>query len=188
LPLAENFCFRSVARGIGSWWRAAEPETGGACRFHFAERARESERLESAMKLVLACYGSCGHVEPCLAVGCELLCRGHEVRMAVPPDLVGFAESAGLPKKSGVGEKTGVGKSIAILGRGREIVVGMVTAMASSASTDAVPPRNTKFARREIRSLARRLVRRTPYCLWTVRRRCWTMTTKETAVKRWCRP
>jgi UDP:flavonoid glycosyltransferase YjiC (YdhE family) len=48
------------------------------------------------MKCVLACYGSRGDIEPCVAVGRELLRRGHEVRMAVPPDLVGFAESAGL--------------------------------------------------------------------------------------------
>ena len=48
------------------------------------------------MKFVLACYGSRGDVEPCVAVGRELLRRGHDVRMAVPPDLVGFAEAAGL--------------------------------------------------------------------------------------------
>jgi UDP:flavonoid glycosyltransferase YjiC (YdhE family) len=48
------------------------------------------------MKLVLACWGSRGDVEPCVAVGRELLRRGHDVRMAVPPNLVGFAESAGL--------------------------------------------------------------------------------------------
>ena len=48
------------------------------------------------MKFVLASYGTRGDVEPCAAVGRELLRRGHEVRMAVPPDLVGFAESAGL--------------------------------------------------------------------------------------------
>ena len=48
------------------------------------------------MKFVLAGYGSRGDVEPCVAVGRELLRRGHEVRMAVPPDLVCFAESAGL--------------------------------------------------------------------------------------------
>ena len=48
------------------------------------------------MKFVLASYGSRGDVEPCAAVGRELLRRGHEVRMAVPPDLVGFVESAGL--------------------------------------------------------------------------------------------
>src|SRR5579875_453277 len=47
------------------------------------------------MKFVLASYGSRGDVEPCVAVGRELLRRGHEVHMAVPPDLVGFAESAG---------------------------------------------------------------------------------------------
>jgi UDP:flavonoid glycosyltransferase YjiC (YdhE family) len=48
------------------------------------------------MKLVLACWGSRGDVEPCVAVGRELLRRGHDVRIAVPPNLVGFAESAGL--------------------------------------------------------------------------------------------
>ena len=48
------------------------------------------------MKFVLAGHGTRGDVEPCAAVGRELLRRGHEVRMAVPPDLVGFAESAGL--------------------------------------------------------------------------------------------
>ena len=48
------------------------------------------------MKFVLACYGTRGDVEPCVAVGRELLRRGHEVRMAVSPDQVDFAESAGL--------------------------------------------------------------------------------------------
>jgi UDP:flavonoid glycosyltransferase YjiC (YdhE family) len=48
------------------------------------------------MKFVLASYGSRGDVEPCAAVGRELLRRGHDVRVAVSPDMVGFAESAGL--------------------------------------------------------------------------------------------
>jgi UDP:flavonoid glycosyltransferase YjiC (YdhE family) len=48
------------------------------------------------MKVVLAASGTRGDVEPCVTVGLELLRRGHEVRMAVPPNLVGFAESAGL--------------------------------------------------------------------------------------------
>ena len=48
------------------------------------------------MKFVLACWGNRGDGEPCVVVGRELLGRGHEVRMAVPPNLVGFAESAGL--------------------------------------------------------------------------------------------
>lgn len=48
------------------------------------------------MKIVLASYGSRGDVEPCTAVGRELLRRGHDVRMAVPPDRLGFVESAGL--------------------------------------------------------------------------------------------
>ena len=49
------------------------------------------------MKFALACYGSRGDVEPSAAVGRELQRRGHEVRMAVPPELVGFVETVGLP-------------------------------------------------------------------------------------------
>jgi len=48
------------------------------------------------MKFALACYGTRGDVEPSIAVGRELLRRGHDVCMAVPPDLVSFAEAAGL--------------------------------------------------------------------------------------------
>ena len=48
------------------------------------------------MKFVLASYGTRGDIEPSAAVGRELLRRGHEVRMAVSPNMVGFAESAGL--------------------------------------------------------------------------------------------
>ncbi|MBV8181935.1 MAG: glycosyl transferase family 1, partial [Mycobacterium sp.] len=48
------------------------------------------------MKFVLACYGVRGDVDPGVVVGRELLRRGHDVRMAISPDLVGFAESAGL--------------------------------------------------------------------------------------------
>src|SRR5437660_4847781 len=48
------------------------------------------------MKSVLACYGTRGDVEPGVAVGRELLGRGHEGCMAVPPDLVSCAEEAGL--------------------------------------------------------------------------------------------
>lgn len=47
------------------------------------------------MKFALASYGSRGDVEPCVAIGRELVRRGHDVHMAVPPDLVGFAEAAG---------------------------------------------------------------------------------------------
>ncbi|MCX2933897.1 glycosyltransferase [Mycobacterium sp. CVI_P3] len=48
------------------------------------------------MKIVLAFYGTRGDVEPGMAVGRELMRRGHDVQMAVPPDLVGSAESVGL--------------------------------------------------------------------------------------------
>ncbi|MBI3215254.1 MAG: glycosyltransferase [Mycobacterium sp.] len=49
------------------------------------------------MKFVIAVHGTRGDVEPCAAVGCELQRRGHDVALAVPPNLVGFVESTGLP-------------------------------------------------------------------------------------------
>ena len=48
------------------------------------------------MKFALATVGSRGDVEPYSAVGRELQRRGHEVRMAVPPNYLGLVESAGL--------------------------------------------------------------------------------------------
>ncbi len=48
------------------------------------------------MKFAVASYGTRGDIEPCAAVGRELQRRGHEVRVAVPPNLAGFVESAGL--------------------------------------------------------------------------------------------
>jgi UDP:flavonoid glycosyltransferase YjiC (YdhE family) len=51
---------------------------------------------DRAMKFVLAFYGTRGDVEPGVAVGRELRRRGHDVCMAVSPDLVGLAEAAGL--------------------------------------------------------------------------------------------
>jgi UDP:flavonoid glycosyltransferase YjiC (YdhE family) len=48
------------------------------------------------MKFVLASHGTRGDIEPCAAVGLELLRRGHDVRIAVSPNMLGFAQSAGL--------------------------------------------------------------------------------------------
>jgi UDP:flavonoid glycosyltransferase YjiC (YdhE family) len=48
------------------------------------------------VKFAVAVHGTRGDVEPCAAVALELARRGHIVRMAVPPNLVGFVESAGL--------------------------------------------------------------------------------------------
>jgi UDP:flavonoid glycosyltransferase YjiC (YdhE family) len=48
------------------------------------------------MKFAVAVHGTRGDVEPCAAVGLELLSRGHDVRLAVPPNLVAFVENAGL--------------------------------------------------------------------------------------------
>ncbi|WAC89474.1 glycosyltransferase [Mycobacterium sp. Aquia_213] len=48
------------------------------------------------MKFALASYGTRGDIEPSTAVGRELQRRGHEVRLAVPPNLVSLVDSAGL--------------------------------------------------------------------------------------------
>lgn len=47
------------------------------------------------MRFVLANWGTRGEIEPFAAIGRELVQRGHEVRMAVSPELVGFVDSAG---------------------------------------------------------------------------------------------
>ncbi|SOX53842.1 glycosyltransferase [Mycobacterium ahvazicum] len=47
------------------------------------------------MKFVLANWGTRGEVEPYLTVGRELLRRGHDVTMAVAPEMVDFVESIG---------------------------------------------------------------------------------------------
>ncbi|WP_144206825.1 glycosyltransferase [Mycobacterium tilburgii] len=49
------------------------------------------------MKCVLVGYGSRGDVEPLAAAGRELMRRGHDVQMAVAPNMMAFVESAGLP-------------------------------------------------------------------------------------------
>lgn len=48
------------------------------------------------MRIVLATLGTRGDVEPCATIGRELQRRGHDVTMAVPPNYMGFVESAGL--------------------------------------------------------------------------------------------
>jgi UDP:flavonoid glycosyltransferase YjiC (YdhE family) len=48
------------------------------------------------LKVVLAAYGSRGDVEPCAVLGRELQRRGHDVRIAVPPNFLAFVETVGL--------------------------------------------------------------------------------------------
>ena len=48
------------------------------------------------MRFVLSSYGTRGDIEPSVVVGRELVRRGHDVQIAVPPDLVDFAQAAGL--------------------------------------------------------------------------------------------
>lgn len=47
------------------------------------------------MKFVLANWGTRGEIEPFVAIGRELVNRGHEVHIAVAPEMVFFAEAAG---------------------------------------------------------------------------------------------
>lgn len=49
-----------------------------------------------AKTFAIAVHGTRGDVEPCAAVALELRRRGHVVRIAVPPNLVAFAQSAGF--------------------------------------------------------------------------------------------
>jgi hypothetical protein len=55
------------------------------------------------MKFAIAVHGTRGDVEPATAVALELLRRGHEIRMAVPPNLIAFVESAGLASVASYG-------------------------------------------------------------------------------------
>src|ERR1700731_3591906 len=93
---------------------SAAPSIGRALT-RGTSKDRRSNDEETALKFVLATYGTRGDVEPGVAVGLELLRRGHEVRMAVPPDLVGFAESAGLtPDVYGPDSHTAQAKDISV--------------------------------------------------------------------------
>ena len=57
---------------------------------------RDRENRSGTIKFAIAVHGTRGDVEPATAVALELQRRGHDVRMAVPPNLVGLAESAGV--------------------------------------------------------------------------------------------
>ena len=48
------------------------------------------------MKFAIAVHGTRGDVEPCTAVALELIRRGHDVSMAVPPNLFAFVQACGI--------------------------------------------------------------------------------------------
>ncbi|MFN3006426.1 glycosyltransferase [Mycolicibacterium wolinskyi] len=48
------------------------------------------------MRFAIAAHGTRGDIEPCTALALECVRRGHDVRMAVPPNLVSFVEATGL--------------------------------------------------------------------------------------------
>ena len=55
------------------------------------------------MRFAVAVHGTRGDVEPCAAVAAELVRRGHQVKMAVPPNLVSFVENSGLGSAAAYG-------------------------------------------------------------------------------------
>lgn len=58
---------------------------------HVSYQPPEPTRLTFA----IAVHGTRGDVEPCVAVAVELRRRGHDVRLAVPPNLVSFVATTG---------------------------------------------------------------------------------------------
>lgn len=48
------------------------------------------------MKFAIAVHGTRGDIEPCTAVALELIGRGHDVSMAVPPNLTAFVQGCGI--------------------------------------------------------------------------------------------
>ncbi|BBZ39196.1 glycosyltransferase GtfA [Mycobacterium conspicuum] len=81
---------------MASGYAAGRLSWGTRSAAFISQKAPEVKDQDHAMRFVLAFYGTRGDVEPGVAVGRELRRRGHEVSMAVSPDLVGFAEAAGL--------------------------------------------------------------------------------------------
>lgn len=55
------------------------------------------------MKFAIGVHGTRGDIEPAGAVAQELLRRGHDVALAVPPNLREFISSAGLPEAASYG-------------------------------------------------------------------------------------
>ncbi|MDH3019840.1 glycosyl transferase [Gordonia sp. CNJ-863] len=51
------------------------------------------------MRIAFTVHGSRGDVQPAVAIGTELARRGHEVRLAVPEDLVELTAASGLPTR-----------------------------------------------------------------------------------------
>ncbi|MCR5977725.1 glycosyltransferase [Gordonia jinghuaiqii] len=52
------------------------------------------------MRFAFAVHGSRGDIQPAVAIGAELARRGHEVRFAVPEDLVDLTAATGLPTRT----------------------------------------------------------------------------------------
>lgn len=55
------------------------------------------------MRFAVAVHGTRGDVEPCAAAARELRRRGHDVSLAVPPNLTAFADAAGLSPSAAYG-------------------------------------------------------------------------------------
>lgn len=65
-------------------------------RLIFGALMRPTEEEPDAMKFAIAVHGTRGDIEPCAAIALELIRRGHDVSMAVPPNLFPFVEACGI--------------------------------------------------------------------------------------------
>src|SRR5271165_2770 len=52
------------------------------------------------MKIALLTHGTRGDAQPFAALGLALMARGHEVTLAVPPNLVAFVQNCGVPAET----------------------------------------------------------------------------------------
>ncbi|MDY6810771.1 MAG: glycosyltransferase [Actinomycetota bacterium] len=68
------------------------------------QRWSHASRAGSRVAIVL--YGSRGDIQPGVCLALELQTRGHRVTVLVPPNLMGFARSAGVASVVGVGLDT----------------------------------------------------------------------------------
>ena len=75
---------------------SADAEGDDSYQLANSRAADGTESASTPLTIVVAVHGTRGDIEPCAAAAAELLRRGHRVRMAVPPNLVDFVDSAGL--------------------------------------------------------------------------------------------
>ena len=84
---------------------------------------RDRENRSGTIEFAIAVHGTRGGVEPATAVAREPQRRGHDVRMAVPPNLVGFAEANGVGSVNSYGPDSQRQLPIKVLHQAREDLI-----------------------------------------------------------------